>query len=138
MSYKIIPSEDKQFIIIKVKGEINRKTAMQQNQEAHALGKKLGINRYLLDLTEARNTDPLADQYNFAYEDMAKAEEIDRKAVVAILVSEGDHTHDFIVTVTRNIGLNVSLFTDGEKAESSLLSRQPPPPSPPTATGAQD
>jgi len=120
MSYEITPSEDHQIIVIKVTGEINRKTAMRQNREAHALGKELGINRYLVDLKEARNTDPIVDQYNFAYEDMAKAEGIDRSAVVAVLVSEDDRTHDFIVTVTRNAGLNVSLFTDREKAMAFL------------------
>jgi hypothetical protein len=45
MEYSIVPSEDRKYIILTVKGEITRDIAMQQNLEAHALGGKLGIHR---------------------------------------------------------------------------------------------
>ena len=88
----------------------------EYNLQAHALGKKLGINRYLVDVTEARNVDNTFEKYNFAYKDMKQEPAIDKAARVAILVSPGDHSHDFIETVTRNIGLDVTLFTDRQKA----------------------
>ncbi|MBW1814413.1 MAG: hypothetical protein JRJ39_12290 [Deltaproteobacteria bacterium] len=75
---------------------------MKQNLEAHTLGGKLGINRYLVDVTESRNTDSVMESYDFAYEDMKNTEGIDLYARVALLVSPGDHSHDFIETVTTN------------------------------------
>jgi hypothetical protein len=120
MHYEICPSEDDSYITLVVKGEVNRNSAMQQNLQAHALGKQLGINRYLVDMTEARNTDTTLDQYQFAYKDMHETPGIDTRARVAVVVTEGDHSHDFIETVARNSGLNVKLFTERTQAISFL------------------
>ncbi len=120
MAYSITPSDDGKYIIMKVTGDFNRKLAIQYDLESHALGKSLGISRYLVDLTEARNTNTTVEDYEFAYRDM-KTPEIDRMAVVAILVSPGDHSHDFTETVTRNAGLNTKLFTDRDLAIRYLL-----------------
>jgi hypothetical protein len=121
MHYEICPSEDESYITLVVKGEINRKIAMQQNLQAHALGKRLGINRYLVDVTEARNTDTTLDAYQFAYQDMHQTTGIDTKARVAVVTARGDHSHDFIETVARNSGLNVRLFTEWDQAMSFLF-----------------
>ncbi len=116
MEYTITPSIDGMFITLKIKGHITRESATQLNLEAHALGKQLKIRRYLVDVTEARNTDTVTGNYDFAYSDMQKMEGIDKSAKVAILVDPSDHTHDFIETVTRNAKLNVRIFTDPEQA----------------------
>lgn len=39
---------------------------------------------------------------------------------VALLVSPDDHSHDFIETVARNAGLNVTIFTDLQAAKAYL------------------
>ena len=120
MNYTITPSKDGKYIILKIQGEINRQSAMKQNLEAHTLGGKLGINRYLVDVKESRNTDSVMESYDFAYEDMKNTEGIDLYARVAFLVSPGDHSHDFIETVTTNSGLNVKIFTDFDLAMQFL------------------
>ena len=120
MNYTINPSKDGKYIILKIQGEINRQSAMNQNLEAHALGKKLGINRYLVDVTEARNTDSVVESYDFAYKDMKNTEGIDLSACVAVLTSPGDNSHDFIETVAKNSGLNVEIFTDFDLAMQFL------------------
>lgn len=116
MEYQIQLSEDRRYILITVKGDINRQIAFKIDQEAHNLGREIGVNRYLMDVREARNTDSVVDQYEFAYRDLQCSEEIDRFARVALLTAPEDHSHDFIVTVCVNAGLNVSHFTDLEKA----------------------
>ncbi|MGA9119216.1 MAG: hypothetical protein WB699_07590 [Bacteroidota bacterium] len=121
MDYTITPSTDGLFIILKIKGNITRQTAMQLNLEAHALGKQLKIRRYLVDVTEARNTDGEMETFKFAYSDMQKMEGIDRFARVATLVSPNDHSHDFMETVAVNSGLNVKLFRDAEEAMRFLM-----------------
>lgn len=116
MEYQITLSEDRKYIVITVRGDINRHSAIQINREAHAMGRKIGVNRYLMDVRESRNTDSVIDQYEFAYRDMQCSTEVDRFARVAMLVSSEDHSHDFIATVCVNSGLNVAQFTDLQQA----------------------
>jgi hypothetical protein len=121
MPYTISLSDDQRYILLTVTGEMTSELAMQQNIEAHNLGAKLGINRYLVDVTGARNIDSFSDTYRFAYVDMNTAVEIDKDAIVAMLVSLEDHSHDFIETISKHAGLNVTLFRDRDQALRHLL-----------------
>jgi hypothetical protein len=121
MPYSIKPSEDGKYIILKHWGKINRELTTQRNLEAHALAAKQGITRHLVDLTEAKHVDTVINTYEFAYEDMHALPGIDKNARVAVLVSPEDHSHDFVETVTRNAGQNVTLFRDREAAIQHLL-----------------
>ncbi len=116
MDCNITLSPDKKYIIQKVSGEINRAKAMQFNQETHALGKEKGIDKFLVDMTKARNTDSAVNNYQFAYKDMKEMPEDVRNARIATLVSPDDHSHDFIETVSQNSGLNVKIFRDRDEA----------------------
>jgi hypothetical protein len=126
MSHLIQPSEDNAYIIVKITGKIDRTLAMQYNLEAHAIGEKLGISCYLMDLTESRNIDNVVTTYKFAYNDMKHSPGINRSACVSVLVSPDDHSHDFIETVARNSGLDVTLFIDREQAIRHLIGKQAP------------
>ena len=118
--YSIRPSEDQSYIVLTVLGDFVGKAMMKYVVEAHALGKKMGINRYLVDVTKARNVDTIVGNYEFAYSDMKKAEGIDPFAKVAALVGPGDHSHDFIETVLINAGLRLQIFHDLGKAREYL------------------
>ena len=119
MSYTIRLSPDGTYVILKVVGQIDRRTAMAQNVEADAFAKKHGVRKYLVDLIECRNVESDADNYAFAYEDMMNAP-LDREARIAFLVHPDDHSHDFVETVSRNAGLDVTLFRDRKLAEAHL------------------
>ncbi len=121
MAHSITLSPDNKYIILTVKGEITRGLAIAQNIEAHALGKKLGIHCYLVDLTQARNVDTITNNYIFAYKDMQTSPNIDRSARLAMLVSQTDHSHDFVETALRNAGLNATLFRNRQIAMRYLL-----------------
>jgi hypothetical protein len=126
IEYTITPSVNEDFIEVKVKGDINRHSAMQMNLEAHEIGRRLRIRRYLVDATEARNTDDAIETYNFSYSDMQRMECIDKGARVAMLVSPDDHSHDFVATTLFNAGLSGQLFTDPEKAMQFLFDDDTP------------
>lgn len=119
MAHRISVSPDKAYILVTVTGEITARSAMEQNREAHALGERLGIDCYLVDVTDARNVDSTVDNYNFAYRDM-QAPPINPRARVALLVRPGDHSHDFVETVSRNAGLDVTIFTNLSEARKFL------------------
>ncbi len=120
-SYTISLSDDESYIIVKILGKQTAELAMKQNLEAHAFGDELGIGRYLVDATEAVNVDSTLENYSFAYTDMQTPTGINKAAIVALLVSPDDHSHDFIETVSRNAGLNVTIFRDRELAIHHLL-----------------
>lgn len=121
MAYTISPSEDQKYIVLKHWGELNGELALERVIEAHVLGAKLGIARYLIDLTEARNVDTVTDSYWYAYKDLKTLPEINKNACVAMLVNPEDHSHDFVETVLRNAGHNVILFRERELAIKHLL-----------------
>lgn len=116
MPYTIRVLKDRPFIILKVMGPITRESTMKNNLTAYALGRDLRINRYLVDLTEARNVKPVLANYQFACRDRQMPERVDPPARVALLVSPNDHPHDVIDTEPRAAGPNVTLFTDLELA----------------------
>lgn len=121
MSYSITISEDGNYIILKTTGDITSSNIIPANLESHALGKKMGISKFLVDASESRNTSSISENYKFAHSDLHNFPEINKSARIAFLVSPNDHSHDFIETLTRNAGHNTTIFRDREKAVKYLL-----------------
>jgi hypothetical protein len=115
MKYSIVLSEDGKYILLKVVGTISRLQVIECFVEMHLLGAEKGIDRYLIDFTECRNTDTVLRNYTLAYEDM-KDSRINPQARSALLVSSFDHSHDFLETLLTNSGVDIILFHDLEPA----------------------
>jgi hypothetical protein len=122
MTYSITASVDKKYITVKVIGNISRQLAIQYNLEAHTLGKELGIDHFLLDFTECKNTDTVLRNYKYVYDDM-KDPGINQAARTAMLVSPNDHSHDFIEALFSDTGADVTIFRDPELALWHLLQK---------------
>ena len=120
MSYTITPSAQADYIIVKVVGNISQLLALAYNLEAHALGKQLGINRFLLEFSECRNTDTVLRNYKYVDASLRNPD-INHEACTVMLVSPGDHSHDFIEALFRSNGSDVTIFNDHELAISYLL-----------------
>jgi hypothetical protein len=120
MEYVINISENKLYIIIRVKGQMDPLSAMKYTEEAHVLAKEIGLDKFLIDLTNATNTLHVLENYEFAYEKVAPNPKINKLAKVAMLVSRNDHSHDFVETVSINAGLLVKLFRNKEAALNYL------------------
>ena len=125
MGYSITASVDGKYVVIKVEGTVTRHSAMQWVLEAHALGRQLQIHRYLVDVTRARNTDPVIENYDFAYVDMQSGG-FDRSARTATLAAPDDASHDFVATAIGNAGGNFKLFKDREQAMRFLTADDGP------------
>jgi hypothetical protein len=126
MEYSINPSADRDYILLKVVGDFTAESFMKCIIESHTLGQELGIHSYLVDVTKAKNVDSAYGNYSFAYSDMKKTEGIDPAARVAGLVSPGDHSHDFVETVSNNAGMILKLFTDSAEAMAFLSGKTTP------------
>jgi hypothetical protein len=121
MEYSIKASEKGDYIILTVEGDFTAKTFMKCIVESHTLGQKIGTHCYLVDVTKAKNIDSAMGAYEFAYSDMKTTKGVDRFARVAGLVSPGDHSHDFVETVSNNAGMSLKLFTDAKEAIDYLI-----------------
>jgi len=90
--------------------------------EAHNLAEQYGLDHYLIDFTERRNTDTVLRNYTLAYQDM-KDTRINQKAYTALLVSPHNHSHDFLEPFMRDSGNNITLFHDRELAIWHLVKK---------------
>lgn len=121
MESNISVSENGQYIILKVRGDLDRASSIKQIIEAHELGTKLGIQNYLADLTEARSVRSILDDYHLANADTHRDPRIITFARVAMLVSPEDHSHDFLEIAALNAGWRVKLFKEKTKALDYLM-----------------
>jgi hypothetical protein len=124
VAFSVRAAEDGHYIILKLVGTSGR-PEFQGVLEAHALGARLGIHRYLVDLTDAHNADRTMDDYALAYDDFPHSPTIDRFAKVVALAKPDDHSHDFLVTLFKNAGSPIQLFHDREVALQALLGGGP-------------
>jgi hypothetical protein len=120
MEYEISIAGNKQYILITVKGEMDIDMTMRYTHESNDLGQAEGIDKFLTDLTQARNKLRVIQNYEFAYEKVAPDPHLNQNAKVALLVSPGDHSHDFVETVLINAGLNIRLFRNRQIAMDYL------------------
>ena len=123
MPHRTYVSDDSTYIIQEVRGEITRATQLQAIIEAHGLGLKLGINKFLVDITNARNVESVAESFNFAYSDLRNSPLVSKGTCNAVLVAPDDHSHDFVEVVLANSGRDAKFFRDRNDAIAYLKTR---------------
>jgi hypothetical protein len=116
MTYTIKPIDSGNYILIEVEGEMTRAVGTEVIVEAHRQARALGIKKFFMDLTKAVNRDTSIEQFQFANNDIRESKEFNRFARCAGLVAPHDHSHDFVETVIRNIGINFRLFRNRQQA----------------------
>lgn len=120
MAYTIEVSPDGCFLVITVRGSFGSEEGLKYTAEAHALGARLGIDRVLVDVTGAVNSDVTENSYDFAYRRLPRGADHPGPRRIATLVSPDDHSHDFVLLASQNAGFNVRSFRDRAAAESYL------------------
>ena len=93
----------------------------QRLRAATGLGEKHGLSRIMFDARGASFQLGLTAQYNYAYHEAAQLG-LTRSWRVAILVSAGERSYDFIETALINAGYNARLFTAYDQARAWLSS----------------
>jgi hypothetical protein len=116
VTYTIKPVDSGDYILIEVEGDMTRAVGKEVIDKAHRLARELGIEKFFMDLTKAVNRDTSIEQFQFANSDMRESKEFNRFAKCAGLVAAHDHSHDFVETVIRNIGINFRLFRNRQQA----------------------
>ena len=121
MQYNIAPSDDQTYIHLTIDGNFTGKDMMMCVMDSHSLGIRMDIHAYLVDVRNARNVDSATGNFEFANAEMKSAEGVDTLARVAGLITPGDQSHDFAVTVCTNAGMHLKLFTDISEALRYIL-----------------
>jgi hypothetical protein len=121
MGYTISPSDDGQYIVITVVGDLTRAIAEEVVGAGLVLGAKLGIRCYLNDFTRSRNVERVRENVRFTLEDATPTDALDPHACVSVLVDPADHSHDFYVAFAQSRGVDISLFWDRDSAVRHLL-----------------
>ena len=115
MDYNISLSEDGTFLWIRVFETINGKMEKEFAGKAIEDARQHKINSFLVDVRGIENVASTLEQYMFGYEDVKKFG-LNKNSKIAILVDEGDKSHDFIETVFMNAGYHCCLFRDEDAA----------------------
>ncbi len=120
MDYTIGLTEDGKVVRTVVHVPITPELQVRFSEASIELCKEHGCWRILSDVRNVANVSGAVDQFLLANEDVPTVG-LERQARIAILVSENDHSHDFIETVLRNSGADCKIFTDEETARAWLL-----------------
>ena len=115
MEYDISLSDEGNYIIVKYRGNIKADIALKSTLESQALAKEHGIFCILVNVIDSRNLENAMKNYDFAYKTFQNAK-IEKRSCVALLVAPDDHSHDFMETLLRNNGHDVTIFRDREMA----------------------
>lgn len=122
MKYEIKLSDSGTYIVVIVNSDMTRTLAEQIGFEAMHLARKKNLNLFLYDLRNSINRESVNSNYIFAKQDVIRIQP-DYSNKIAMLTSPNDKSHNFVETVLRNVGHNVLLFTDKEKALEWLLEK---------------
>src|SRR6185503_20031537 len=98
MEYSTTPDDTGKYIVVKIKGALQFKQSMQIISEAYDAGAQLGIQQYLMDVTEAPHSWPLGQDYMFVHQGLKQQTKFNRSARTAVLAAPDDTSHDFILT----------------------------------------
>ncbi len=119
MKYHVNFPNGKGYVLAKITGFVEISSLLNCLIEAHAMARQRKVNCCLMDLTDARNLLTTLENYHFAYTDMNHPG-IDRRLHIAMLVNPDDHSHDFLETLARNNGRDMTIFTSLAAAERYL------------------
>ena len=117
--FEITVEADENYIRCKVFVDISIPIAIQFTEELDKLAKEKGIKRIFMDLRSVVNIAGAGENYKFSRTEVHNLKPQDN--YVAMLISEGDHSHDFVETVSQNAGYGVRLFTNEAEALAWLL-----------------
>ena len=115
MKFDIALSAEGGIVRIKVNDSITAELEQTFSEKAIAMAQHKGASRYFADVRGVGNVANAVEQYRLAHNEMARLG-LDRTSRIAVLVSQDDHSHDFIETAFSNAGYSFRLFTDEQDA----------------------
>jgi len=127
MSYTITPAENSKYVRITVEADLTIELAREYLFDAHQLGRELGTNCYLLDVTRAPSAETALNSYRFNRDGLEDIPGFDLKRSVAVLLAPGDRSHDFYVAVAQSAGDDITVFHDEAEAIAHLETRADQP-----------
>lgn len=124
MDYQLSLSANGRYIVIKVLVSMTSAIGVRCGTEAIRLGADHQVDRFLFDLRDSTNEQPVVDKYEFAHKEVARFG-FPKRSRSAFLVRTDDRSHDFITTAFFNAGYVIQLFVDEASAIAWLEKEAP-------------
>ena len=118
MSYDVSLSPDEAFVSVRVSSPLVKELALSFTRDAIQLANEHGIRSILFDVRGQQATDGMLNQYDYAQQLMDLGLKPDSR--IAVLVTPGDDSHDFVEVATRNIGFVFHVFYEEQDAHDWL------------------
>jgi hypothetical protein len=109
VSVAISVSDDGRYGVAVVDADFGGAEATDLTRRVIAFAMERSLTCCLVDVRKARFLGSAFDHYDFANHELANIKDSDRLPV-AILVAEGDSSHDFVETVSVNAGYELRVF----------------------------
>jgi hypothetical protein len=109
MNATVSVSADGRYGIAVVETDFGGAGAAELSRRVIAFAMERSLPCCLIDVRKARFLGSAFDHYDFANHDLADIKDADRLPV-AVLVAEGDNSHEFLETVAVNAGYELRVF----------------------------
>jgi len=116
VEFTITPSEDGPYIEVVAIGAADSDDIMELSRLQFAMGRELGIHRFLVDATRSPNANSIMGNIRFTMADVPTIPAPEPAARTAVLVDPADHSHDFYVAFAQSQGHDIALFWNREDA----------------------
>lgn len=120
--FEVSVSEDQSYIRLTVMTSIMTfPIAMEATLALKEVNDNVEINRFLLDLSQARSVTSVNEKYEFAYEKLKVIVGEPSKIRVALLKDENENSFRFLETVMRNASYKFRVFDKEDEALEWLI-----------------
>lgn len=120
--FEVSVSEDQSYIRLTVMTSIMTfPIAMEATLALKKVNDNVEINRFLLDLSQARSVTSVNEKYEFAYEKLKVIVGEPSKIRVALLKDENENSFRFLETVMRNASYKFRVFDKEDEALEWLI-----------------
>ena len=119
MSMEIRLSESGEYVECRITGPISADIALSIGKAIDACGVQYNVDRYLIDVTAARNVASVSENYRLAYQTLEE-HGIRKQIRIALITDPADDSHDFPETAFHNAGYDFKIFTDKDSAMAWL------------------
>ena len=119
MDFDLTLAPDRTYAVLTNFNDVTHASAIERQRAMQAFATAHGVSRFLIDTRKKRFVGGALDLYTFARDTLPK-ERFDRAWKVALVTSPDDKSHDFLETVSLNVGYQVMVFKDYDDARAWL------------------
>jgi len=116
VSYSLSLAENDSIIVLKIIGTSYASRSFEYTKEVLDYATKHSVTKLLIDCTESKYLDNYFNISNYVINNMKKLPDYCFQMRIALLVSQDDHSRDFLASAFISSGYEYKLFHDRDQA----------------------